>query len=99
GDLVTGPATVSQAMAAGKKAAQAIDTRLTGKNRFDKLFHKYTYKNVVPLKPEGGKRQAIEHLSLNSRKNNFKEVSLGFSKNKSEIEASRCLRCDVKEAE
>jgi NADH-quinone oxidoreductase subunit F len=99
GDLVTGPATVSQAMAAGKKAAEAIDIRLTGKKRFQRLFRKYAYRNIVPLKPEGGRKQSSEHLTLKLRKNNFKEVSTGFSENKAETEASRCLRCDVKEAE
>ncbi len=99
GDLVSGPATVSQAMAAGKKAAEAIDVLLTGENRFHKLFHKWAYKNIAPLRPEGGRRQAIENLSLKLRKNNFKEVSLGLTKNKTKVEAARCLRCDVKEAE
>lgn len=99
GDIVTGPATVSEALAAGKKAARAIDMRLTGEDRFHKLFHKFTYQNIVPLKPEGGKKQAMENRSLKLRKNNFKEVSLGLSKNKAQIEALRCLRCDIKEAE
>ncbi|MDO8735189.1 MAG: FAD-dependent oxidoreductase, partial [Elusimicrobiota bacterium] len=96
GDLITGPNTVTEAMRAGKKAAEVIDTRLMNENRFGKLLEKFTYKNVVPIKSESAKRQQIEKQSIKSIKNNFKEVSLGLSEKKTKIECIRCLRCDVK---
>jgi len=71
--------------------------QLTGKDRFDLLFKKFTYKNIVPVEPRGGKRQQVKKLSRKGRKGNFKEVSLGFSDIKAKIESSRCLRCDVEE--
>jgi len=97
GDITTGPATLTEAMSAGKKAAKSMDMQLTGKDRFDLLFKKFTYKNIVPVEPRGGKRQQVKKLSRKGRKGNFKEVSLGFSDIKAKIESSRCLRCDVEE--
>jgi len=96
GDIITGPNTVTEAMRAGKKVAEIIDTQLMSENRFSKLFKKFVYKNQVPLKPEGGEKPYVDKLSLKSIKNNFKEISLGLSENKTWVECIRCLRCDVK---
>jgi len=96
GDLVMGPATAVEAMADGKEAARSIDLSLTGIDRSEKLFKKFEYEFKVPLKPEGGQKQTGKKLSLAQRKKNFKEVSLGLSKEQVLKEALRCLRCDVK---
>ncbi|MCU0665521.1 MAG: FAD-dependent oxidoreductase [Candidatus Omnitrophica bacterium] len=97
GDLVTGPSTAVEAMGYGKKAAQVIDKELTGKDRFIKLFKKHEYRNKVPLKPARQSKQSGKFLPVGSRLCNFKEVSQGLSRKQVDIEASRCLRCDVKE--
>ena len=97
GDLVKGPATAVEAMADGKKAAWAIDRELTQENRFVKLFNKFTYATQVPLEPKVFKKQEGKQLEITKRRDNFKEVSLGLSLKQACVEASRCLRCDVKE--
>jgi len=97
GDLAMGPATAVEAMSDGKKAARIIDLALSSRDRFSELFRKFTYKSEVPLEPKVSKKLDGEKLEINKRRNNFKEVSLGLSLKQARFEASRCLRCDVKE--
>jgi NADH-quinone oxidoreductase subunit F len=97
GDLVVGPSTAVEAMADGKNAAQAIDFALMGaETRFAGLYKKFIYECNVPMKPAGGGKQTGKKLSLKERKNNFKEVSLGLTRQQVLKETLRCLRCDVK---
>lgn len=96
GDLVMGPSTAVEAMADGKKAARAIDLALSQEDRFSKLFSKFDYACVVPLESKVVKKQEGKKLEIKKRRNNFKEVSLGLSLKQADLEASRCLRCDVK---
>jgi NADPH-dependent glutamate synthase beta subunit-like oxidoreductase len=97
GDLVMGPSTAVQAMADGKKAAQTIDSKLTGKQRFGLLYRDYKYNNQIPLGPRTSHGAQVRTLPVRWRRNNFKEVSLGLNLGDIETEAARCLRCDVKE--
>jgi NADH-quinone oxidoreductase subunit F len=97
GDLVMGPSTAVEAMADGKNVARAIDFNLMGiDTRFPGLFKQFVYEYKVPMKPAGGGKQTGKKLSLKARKNNFKEVSLGLSREQVLKETLRCLRCDVK---
>ena len=48
-------------------------------------------------KPAKQSKQSGKLLPVQARKGNFKEVSLGLSKNQVAIESMRCLRCDVKD--
>jgi NADH-quinone oxidoreductase subunit F len=98
GDLATGPSTAVEAMADGKKAAEEIDAQLTGEKRFGKLFRKFEYEFTVPQTPQGGQKQTGKRLPVKQRVKNFKEVSIGLSAGQAQLEAQRCLRCDVKEA-
>jgi hypothetical protein len=89
-------------MAHGKWAAEEIDQELVPlakgeKNRFDRLFRKFTYENKVPVKPEGGCQSVVAELPVKTRIGNFEEVSKGLTSQKALNEALRCLRCDVKE--
>ena len=97
GDLVAGPATAVEAMSDGKKAARSIDLALSKEDRFAKLFHKFRYACDVPLENKPAKKQEAKILEIKKRRNNFIEVSLGLSLQQACVEASRCLRCDVKE--
>lgn len=99
GDMVLGPANVTLAMGQGKKAAEAIDIKLTGQKRFASLFRKIEYKNTVPYKPEGGHKNEPAHKSVAERRSCFQEVSLGLSDSQARTESTRCLRCDIKTAE
>lgn len=96
GDCVTGPDTVIEAIAQGRKAAISIDRYLGGDGK-------------IPVHPDLGRELAgeiIEHqcprnpertLQLSEREANFGEVSLGFTEEVALQEAMRCLRCDLKE--
>ncbi len=97
GDAVTGPGTAVQAMAQGKRAAQAIDRALTGKDRFASLYKQFDYEQVVPFKPMGGNKQTIKKLAVKSRTGNFREISCGLTREQALAECQRCLRCDVRE--
>jgi len=96
GDLVTGPWTVTDAMGHGKKFAQVIDTQLMGKNRFPELKKPFSYSMEVALEPEGGNRNEASEVDFQKYRGNFQEVSTTFTLDQARLEATRCLRCDVK---
>jgi NADH-quinone oxidoreductase subunit F len=100
GDLVTGPNTVVDAIAAGKKAANIIDRYLKG----DELIgHPEVKMSEVVIKPPDIINDQIEDmprvkpavLSAESRKKNFLEVERTLSVKEAKYESRRCLRCDL----
>jgi heterodisulfide reductase subunit A len=96
GDAVTGPATVIEAIAAGKKAAGMIDRYLRG---LELPGDTEESRPVVTLTDEEIKaieklpRHEMPKLPLEKRVGNFEEVELGFSEEAAVAEAKRCLRC------
>jgi len=97
GDMVTGPGTAVQAMAQGKRIAEAVDRNLSGKDRFKLLYPDFDYDKVVPLNPEPGTKSKIGTLNLKVRLKGFSEVSKGLILAQAKRECRRCLRCDLKE--
>lgn len=101
GDVVSGPATVLQAMKAGKIASESIHRYLRG----EPLERTYEpLKSVMEVPPvelteeeilEERARSEMPSLSTEERAGNFKEVELGISEEKAIQEARRCLRCDL----
>lgn len=101
GDVVTGPRTVVEAIAAGKLAAESIEKYLSGKSlaREYKLSRPSLYVEPVELTEEEieqAERPKMPKLPPGARKKNFKEVELGLSEEKAIKEARRCLRCELK---
>jgi NADH-quinone oxidoreductase subunit F len=98
GDVVTGPASVIEAIAAGRQAAISIDKYLGGKGDIAE-----TLAPVEQAKPyqadEGGeeKRVAVPAEEADWRLKNFDVVEMGYTRDMAELEASRCLRCDLEE--
>ena len=96
GDVVSGPADVIGAVAAGKEAAISIDRYFSGtdlkegrpKER-DKV--KDVPKNGVVKKP----RVKMPTLIASARAGGFKEVELGLDEKAAIEEAQRCLNCGV----
>lgn len=89
GDVVTGPNTVIDAIAAGKIAAQSIDRYLRGLP-----LRRYKPKRLIELKGKAAPiAMKMPHLSPQERKN-FKEVELGFPVETAVTYALRCFRCD-----
>jgi NADH-quinone oxidoreductase subunit F len=98
GDAVTGPRTVIEAIAAGKKAAASIDCYIRGEEIPDPLtpeprgeedFLPATLQEKVERR-----RSQSPKLGVKERKGNFRQVDLGFTDEMALNEAKRCLRCD-----
>jgi NADH-quinone oxidoreductase subunit F len=98
GDVVTGPATVVQAIAAGHRAAVSIDCYLRGED-----FKGYWYPKPHLLvdrlelteEDERLQRPSIKELPVKERIRHFQEVELCLDANTAICEARRCLRCDL----
>ncbi|MCU0600184.1 MAG: NAD(P)-binding protein [Desulfobacterales bacterium] len=100
GDAVTGPATVVEAIAGGKKAAFAIarhfenlpqpkfPTAPTRRRRMDFFQVPAALKNDL-------KRAQMPLLGNDRRRITFQQVRLGLDDAQTVNEARRCLRCDV----
>jgi heterodisulfide reductase subunit A len=92
GDSVSGPATVIEAVAAGKNAALGIDAYLKGA--------KIVRKKWPVARPDPGevkltpRRARAEMPKLEkAKRSGFDEVELGFDEKTARAEAERCLNC------
>ena len=100
GDVVTGAATAIEAIAAGRKAAHAIDAYVReGRARPEPepflsrkdVFSKITIKD---LRSQASKPKRIMPLiPVGERVGGFTEVELGYSADDLREEATRCLEC------
>jgi NADH-quinone oxidoreductase subunit F len=100
GDVTAGPSTIIKAIAAGKRAAEAIDKFLQGKSmaREYKLSRPSQYLPPVQLTEEeieDAQRAEIPRIRPEERRKNFKEVALTLTKEMAVREARRCLRCEL----
>ncbi|MGQ9534852.1 MAG: NAD(P)-binding protein [bacterium] len=94
GDLVSGPATVIEAVAAGKRAAESIDAFLKG-IKFEHKKWPVARPDIEKLKHLPKKARAeMPKIALGERMG-FKEVELGFDERTAKDEASRCLNCAI----
>ena len=99
GDVVSGPASVIEAIQAGRKAAISIDRYLGGKGQIDQEF--VPEEEEVPyLGREEGfayrRRAKIPTLPVEERVRNFAQVEYGFDEKTAVEEAKRCLRCQLR---
>ena len=97
GDLISGASNVSNAMGYGKKAARKMDQRLMGTYRWDKIDPGFAYSNVPPEEPSPSQRHTLEELPARERVESFAESMISLTDEETLDEASRCLRCDVKD--
>jgi NADPH-dependent glutamate synthase beta subunit-like oxidoreductase len=100
GDAVTGPATVVEAIGAGKRAAEAINRYLSGipqpkmppvpvrRSRVEWMEVPASTKMTL-------RRPEMTLLNLERRRTTFQQVELGYTENVVREEARRCLRCDI----
>jgi NADH-quinone oxidoreductase subunit F len=102
GDFITGPSTVIQAIASGRRAALAINKYLQGDaGRVEIIDEKTSMpsKSGLALEDETAKDQARVDIDLEKpedRVKDFREVEKGYAKNEeAHLEAKRCLRCDL----
>jgi NADPH-dependent glutamate synthase beta subunit-like oxidoreductase len=98
GDVITGPAMAVDAMAAGKRAAMAIDGELAAQRGEHPTLLTY---GAIPLS-QSIPGEIVEQpmtstpkLSPTERIGGFKEIDSGFDMDTVKSECARCLRCDV----
>ena len=99
GDAVTGPASVIEAIAAGRQAAISIDKYLGGSGDIDETLAP-PEKAMTPLEEaEEKRRPEMPTLPDKKRLSGFDQVELGYTDEMAIEEAQRCLRCDLEERE
>ena len=98
GDAVTGPASVIEAIAAGRQAAISMDRYLGGRGDIDEQL--VPPEEVTPFTIDEGERHRppMDMLPLDKRKG-FALVEFGFDRAKAIEECGRCLRCDLEDQE
>ena len=100
GDAVTGPATVVEAIAAGKQAAVEIEHFLFDRpgpvpvERFQKR-RKVPFQSIPAGEKISNQRHPVPMLEIAKRTTTFEPVELSYTEEVARKEAQRCLRCDV----
>ena len=104
GDAVSGPATVIEAIAAGNRAATAIERYLSGdKQLWEPPKGPRWTKPTSTVKPDYGinedeaYRPAMPKVPVEQRVGAFVEVERGYTRLMALEEARRCLRCDLED--
>jgi NADPH-dependent glutamate synthase beta subunit-like oxidoreductase len=100
GDLVSGPATVVEAIGAGKRAVEGIDRFLRGlpqpkmpavpSRRMRAALTEVPATTKMLLR-----RPEMPFLGPERRRITFQQVELGYDETAARQEAKRCLRCDI----
>jgi len=104
GDVVTGPWTVTDAMAHGKIAAEMIDKYIRGEpvKRQYRVTRPAMQVEAIELTDEEIsqlQKPSMPALAVEEREGSFAEVESGFTEEMAIMEAKRCLRCDLEEPE
>ena len=101
GDAVSGPASVIEAIAAGRRAAISIDKYLGGTGVIDETLVP-PEEEIAPFPdpPFGtwapvGIRAVVPTLPVTERIRGFAEVELSLTEEIATQQAKRCLRCDL----
>ena len=98
GDVVTGPNTVIEAIADGKKASVMIDRYIRNEQLEQPAELQLPQVYIEPVKidiEEMIKRAETPRAPAEWRRRNFAEVEVTLSVEEATPEASRCLRCDL----
>ena len=99
GDVGKGPGAIIDAIAAGRRAAVAMDKFLGGDGLISETFAEQPVTEPYTGARERGfadlLRGETPHLAMDERKNNFREVDLCFEDEQAVREAKRCLQCDL----
>ena len=99
GDVVSGPASIIEAIAAGRKAAMAIDQYLGGKGVIDEELTTERHFDMQCEMVEDfadQPRVKMPELSTKDRVDSLREVELGLDEETALFEARRCLQCGIR---
>ena len=97
GETVTGPSSIIDAIAQGRKAAVSIDKFLGGQGTIDNQGEEEILLPVCNPSPKGTARHRSGTTGLLERLSGFDPIEKGYSREKAMEEALRCLACDVRE--
>jgi NADPH-dependent glutamate synthase beta subunit-like oxidoreductase/ferredoxin len=99
GDVVSGPATVIDAIKAGRIAASSIDKYLGGSGQIEQQFVP-DEGEIICLGREDGfaykQRVKMPAIGVSERLTGFSQVELGYNEDMAVKEAIRCLTCQVR---
>jgi heterodisulfide reductase subunit A-like polyferredoxin len=100
GDAVSGPKSVIEAVAAGKRAAESIERYLNGKDilshRFDSTIKPVPEELLPAIEDvEEKPRAKVGELPVAERVGSFQEVETGLTEEQALAEAERCLNCGL----
>jgi NADPH-dependent glutamate synthase beta subunit-like oxidoreductase len=100
GDLVLGPATVVEAIGAGKRAAEGIERYLRGLPQPKMPPVPVRRKRVDLTEVQASTKMSLRRpemplLGPERRRITFQQVELGYDEATAKQEARRCLRCDI----
>jgi NADH-quinone oxidoreductase subunit F len=100
GDVVTGPNTIVEAIAAGKRAAAMIERHLRGLPLEIQAESCLPTEFIEPARLETEGSPTVDRIetpraSVEWRRRNFAEVEVTMSPDEARREAGRCLRCDL----
>jgi heterodisulfide reductase subunit A-like polyferredoxin len=98
GDSISGPASIIQAVAAGKRAAESIDRYLKNEDmrtsRFSDSVRPLPDEMLPPVKDVEKKARALPvNIAVEKRSGNFNEVECGLTEEQALAECERCLNC------
>ena len=92
GDVVSGPRTVVEAVAFGKKAALCIDKYLRGEDISSGRKMNWTGIKLISNEIIYKEREQMPRLPLAECTKTFKEIESGFNRQQAKREAERCLK-------
>jgi NADH-quinone oxidoreductase subunit F len=99
GDVVTGPAMVIDAIRDGQQAARKIDEAIRLANGEKPWVAPEEEMIPIPFEVEEETKEQPQTLmpevSPELRRNDFREVELGYTLEMAVVEARRCMRCDT----
>lgn len=97
GDVVTGPSSIIEAIAQGRRASISIDMYLGGDGIID-TEEEISDDGVIPdTEPRGTTRHGAEKASLEKRLCGFGLTEKGYDREAATSEACRCLSCDMRD--
>ena len=98
GDVVSGPASVIEAIAAGRKAASSIDKYLGGSGVIDEeLTEERQFRMCIGKEDDFAERPCVKMRSIPvEQREGYIEVELGYDETEALREARRCFQCGVR---
>jgi formate dehydrogenase beta subunit len=99
GDVTAFAGAIIHAIAAGRKAASAMDKALGGTGDIEEVLFEKGVPNPKVGRHEGfaaWPREKVPEIDVERRHESFREVALGFTDEQAAKEAKRCLQCDLR---